>query len=109
AKPFQHGETGLLCVTDRERFGLDRRIECRNELAHGTFAGGTGSQFRSARWPTQRELSTADDAITVANFVLVTGHTNPKNGPSTVSLHQPDFQLPLGSLRASGCRLEVAN
>ena len=75
AEAFEDGESGFLGVADRERLGLNRRIERGDDLANGAFASGAGGQFGCADRAPQRELSTADDAVAIANLIFVKRHT----------------------------------
>ena len=75
AEALQHGEARLFCVGNGERFEFAGRCERGNDFAHRLFARRTPGQFRRAQRPAQRELPTANCAITFAEFVLVKRHT----------------------------------
>src|SRR2546423_1514203 len=57
----------------------------------------------------QGELSAADDAITVANFVFVERHRVKMLVGLRLALCEPVFQLALCSLRAFGSRRKFAD
>ena len=89
AQALQHGKPGLFRVGNRERLELVRRRECGDHFAHRLFARRTPGQFRSAQRPAQRELPTANCAITFAEF-----GTRKTAYATTGASHVPNYSPP---------------
>jgi len=90
---FEDGEASLFGVADGKRLRFDGGIKGGDEFADRAFAGGTGSQFRSAGRPPQGELAAADDTIAIAKFVLVKRHRSITGRPLIMIAARRDFNF----------------